>query len=96
MTGRSNNEAGKSVGQKIGFQFPGTPAGALFCRVVQVAILDVSAPGVGTVGSKKEQDRRSAGKYLAQEMPHAELCGVDSGWIRRVIRNSGLATHGWL
>lgn len=36
-------------------------------------------------------ERRAAKLYLAGRMYHAEICGIDPDWIRRVIKNVGLS-----
>lgn len=78
------NLAGKAVAEKINKQFPVTPEGQLMSAVIRQAVLDASSKSAHwTVVS-------NARRYLAGDMPAAELCGVDSGWIRRVVQSAGL------
>lgn len=71
-------ESREKAKEKIGMQFPRTVEGALFRAVVFSAIDDIGISG-------------DAEGYLKSEyIPHAEICGVDSDWIRRVLFEAGL------
>lgn len=56
-----------------------TPEARLFCAVIEQAIRDVA--------SGRELERRSAINFLSQKtIWHAELLGIDSEYLHRVLR----------
>ena len=67
--------------KKIRTQFGDTPEHKLMFAIVEQAIKDLN--------SRVICDRKSAEQYLKNEIPHAELCGVDSEWVRRVLKKCG-------
>ena len=50
------------------------------CAVVGCAVADLF----------DKSTRRDAERYLNGEMKHAELCGVDSVWIRETLQKVGV------
>jgi len=50
----------------------------LMLAIIEAAIHDLYV-------SSYVSNRKSAIKYLSNEIVHAEICGVDSDWIRRII-----------
>lgn len=72
--------------EKIKYQFPDNPEGRLMFAVIEQALKDLTA-----MKRSKEKPipdlliRASAENYLRGPMPHAELVGVSSDWIKRVI-----------
>ncbi len=94
---RSNKRAAEIAIQKIKPQWPNIkkdPIAKLFFYVVAQAIQDLGRKTTG--GCRHNQDktnreyRNDAIDYLSGEIHHAEAFGVDSGWIRSVIRKCGL------
>ena len=94
--GATRGGGGSSYGKKVIYNrvlqmvrrcFPvAIPEGKLCCAVVEQAISDVylspwSNDGIGYKG---------AWEYLTGSMPHAEICGVEAEYIRRVLVQSGL------
>jgi len=67
--------------KKIRTQFGDTPEHKLMFAIVEQAIKDLS--------SKSIEVSRSAERHIKNEIPHAELCGVDSEWIRLVLKKCG-------
>lgn len=70
-----------AANKKIRTQFRDTPEHKLCYAVVEQAINDLC----------DAKEERSAKRYLIGEIVHAELCGVDSDWVRRVILKCGLS-----
>lgn len=67
--------------EKIKTQFPTYPEAKLYFAVVALAVMDLSHGGAL---------RRAAERYLRGTIHAAEVCGVDSAWIRRVLRQFDL------
>lgn len=72
----------KVISAKLSFAFPKTREGRLFLSIVLFAIKDYGE----TILHAK-----SAKSYLNGEIFHAEMCGVESDYIRRVMNNVGIA-----
>jgi hypothetical protein len=73
--GLTRREQAVVIRRKIRSQFPlGVPEARLMCAVVEKAIDDGISGG-----------NDAAVMYLSGQIPHAEVCGVDSSWIHRVI-----------
>ena len=80
----SKTEKARLVIRRISYQFPSDAASKLLFAVVEQAIRDL-------VGKKTDRlDLISAKPYLKGKMPHAEVSGVRSDWIRQVISRVGL------
>jgi len=63
--------------KKIRHQFPGSAEGRLMYSIIALAISDaISSNGINSEQAKT---------FLLNEMPQAELCGVDSNWITNVL-----------
>jgi len=78
-----NTDRSRIIEKKIRTLFPETPEAKLMLAIVVRAVQDAST-GKGV--------KSAAGKsYLRGNMPHAEICGVNPGWIRRVIKKVGLS-----
>ncbi len=71
----SDKMRGKAALMRIKPQFPKSPEGSLMYEIIAQAIMDLF--------DKKEA--RNARRYLTNEMPHAELCGVKSEWITNTL-----------
>jgi hypothetical protein len=65
----------RAASKKVSSEFPKSPEGRLMFEIVALAINDLN----------KVQHRHSAIMYLLGPMPHAEICGVDPDWIRRIL-----------
>lgn len=79
----SNRERVNACIKKIEKQFPTSPEALLMLAVVQQAIKDCFGPPC--------YDKHTASAYLRRPIiEHAELCGVDSEWIRAQIKYAGL------
>jgi len=66
--------------RRVSAQFPSTPEAKLMCAIVGCAVTDLF----------DKSTRRDAERYLTGEMKHAELCGVDSVWIRETLQKVGV------
>lgn len=66
----------------IKHKFPQSPEGRLFFAIVEKAILDLT--------DKSATLRKDAERYLRGDIIHAQLCGVDPEWIRRVCLKHGV------
>ena len=65
---------------KISMQFRPEPYHRLMCAIVCTAIHDLS----------RKDARILAIDYIENDLIHAELCGVNSDWVRRVLREMRL------
>jgi len=63
--------------KKIRHQFPGSTEGRLMYSIIALAISDAA--------SSNGINARQAKTFLSNEMPQAELCGVNSNWITDVL-----------
>lgn len=70
-----------AVARKVGHQFPRTPEGALFHGIFRQALLDLFTPA----------HRYSACRHLQGRIYEAELCGIDSDWIRLQLKRAGIS-----
>ena len=68
--------------RKIGYQFADTPESNLMFAIVSQAAKDLT--------DKYGVIRRSAHEYVQNEIPHAEICGVSSDWIRETFIKGGV------
>ncbi len=68
--------------RKISYQFPNYPECQLMCAIVMHAIIDL--------GSTDKAIKLPAIRYLSGSIYHAELCEVDSVWIREVLTKCGV------
>lgn len=66
--------------KKIGFAFGDSPEEKLFFKIVAHAIHDL----------RSSEHHRSAKNYLRGDIVHAQACGVDADWIRRVLKDAGV------
>ena len=71
-----------AVCQKIRYQMPDTDDGDVMFGVIRQAVKDLY--------SKRKAVRVAAEKYLAGHIDAAEICGVESEWVRRVLREGGI------
>lgn len=72
--------------KKIGYQFPITPEGKLMKSIVSQAIRDSHSPYSLT--------RYRSRTYIEESLVHAEICGVDPEWIRKMAKKIGLTFDG--
>lgn len=77
----------RSLCRRIRYQFPRTPEGALMSGIVERAVLDLGESGAEP-GCDGMDVREHALRYLASDMPHAQIAGVDPAWIRKVIASA--------
>ena len=70
-----------AVARKVGHQFPPTPEGKLFLNILRQAMLDLFLP----------DHRYSACKHLRGWIYEAEICGVNSDWIRLQLKRAGIS-----
>ena len=83
-------------------QFPETPEAKLMYAIFEQALKDlvyrhlVIRGSVSAMDCKRRENARrlhnqnTAQQYVKSDMPHAEICDVDSDWIRRVMREERL------
>ncbi|MCP5013848.1 MAG: hypothetical protein GY938_01030 [Ketobacter sp.] len=69
--------------KKISAQFPDVPEGRLMAAVICQAVRDA-------VMKRDDIERSRARLYLSGRMEAAEICGVDSDWIRTVVHSHAL------
>ena len=82
---KSNNTKARlayQLGKKISYQFPDSPEGKLWAAVVRQAIQDLYG--------RTKTASKDAVRYLSDRIMAAELCGVDSEWIRSQVKKAGL------
>ena len=84
MKNLTNIQKAKLVCAAIAPHFGDKPEHRLMLSVVQKALMDAAGP----YSSWTEKD--GAKMYFKGHMPHAELCGVDSEWIRSKIEKYGM------
>lgn len=75
------------VKRRIKFVFPKTPEGKLMFSVVMACIEDAFLP---KTYERNAREISRAQRYIKGNMYHAEIAGVDSEWIRRVLNEEGL------
>ena len=61
--------------KKISHQFPSTPEGKLMFSIIEQALNDM----------KSSVNKSTAKKFLENKIPQAEICGVSSDWIKKVL-----------
>jgi len=72
-------------------QFPESSEANLMMAVIEQALRDLLIGDVESNGKIiPHADRASAARYLSGSIHHAEICGVESEWIRRVLAKVGL------
>ena len=76
--------------RKIKPQFPVSPEGKLFFKIVEAAIKDAFPNSDKKMRCGDIVNIDCARLYLHGNLPHAEACGVSSAWIRLVLRKVGL------
>ena len=99
----NNQMKAKMIAKKIKTQFPDYPEAFLMFSIVECALTDsVMTIGIYQKGKLKGEemiqdliDRASAIRYLSSDMPHCEMCGVSSYWVRGLISKLDMlpATH---
>lgn len=79
---RHTDERNKAMAvlRKIKLQFPDTPSGSLMYSIIAQAVRDLFT----------KSGRESAVKYLHSDMIHAEVCGVNPAWIKRLLKQAGV------
>ena len=78
------------VARKIKPQFyDSTGHGVLAYKIVERALADAFRD-VAPRDMQGHIDQKSALTYLSSEMPHCELAGVSSEWVRLIIAKVGL------
>lgn len=58
----------------------------LMCAIVTQSVRDLYAPACGAITGL---DKCSAMSYLNGDMSHAESCGVNGDYVRRILRGFG-------
>jgi|TARA_R100000458_G_scaffold23317_1_gene20845 hypothetical protein len=69
------------------------PEKKLMLSVIELALIDKYNWNQVMSRQPSQEERiliNSAGVYLEGELWHAEICGVDSDYVKRVIREEGL------
>ncbi|MDH5188844.1 MAG: hypothetical protein OEW37_07805 [Rhodospirillaceae bacterium] len=75
--------------------FPDTPEGVLYFAVISQCVKDGIQPEYKNFRGAKHKNsvaaywRRSALRYLRGPMFHAEMCGVEADYIRRLLKKGG-------
>ena len=68
-----------AVMRRIRAQFPETPEAKLCCAIVEQAATDLM-----------NKDYKSSAEEYLMNAKHAELCGVDTVWIKESFQKAGL------
>lgn len=81
--------------KKIRTQFPNIPEAQLCFAIIENAVFDLTAKKYRNMSENRkremEEHKRSAEEYLTQDsIFHAELCGVETSWIQRILRECGI------
>jgi len=66
--------------RRISAQFPNMPEAKLMCAVIGGAVSDLFDNTM----------RGAAVRYLNGEIKQAEMCGVDSVWVRETLQKAGV------
>ena len=77
-----------AIKRKLKHAWPELPEAQLMLACVENAIEDAFLPVNKTSQSncyRSWNDKVAAIQYLSGEMWHAEVCGMDSNWIREVM-----------
>tara|TARA_R110000772_G_scaffold58539_1_gene132494 strand:+ start:21415 stop:21711 length:297 start_codon:yes stop_codon:yes gene_type:complete len=70
-----------AIAKKVGHQFPNTPEGKLMRSIFHLSVVDLFV----------NSQRRSACRHLQGRIFEAEICGIDSDWIRHLFRTAGVS-----
>lgn len=68
--------------QKIRYQMPDTEEGDVMALVIRQTVKDLY--------HHREAVRVAAARYLSGHIDAAEVCGVESDWVRRVLKDAGI------
>ena len=71
---RLTKEQAATAANIIELQFPDSPEGKLMFAIVRQAIMDLPRKCLGAV------------EFIESEMWCCEVCGVESAWVRRVVK----------
>ncbi len=83
----SSEQHVNAITKKLSHQFPKSPDANLMLAIIRQALFDFLSPRTKSVGHfNPESEKRSAKRFLKSQILHAEICGVDSDWIRTVIK----------
>lgn len=77
----------RALMNKIRCQFPDTPEGRLMLAVINCALSDLLS---NRTGLEVERNRRNAAHYLAGNIWHAYISGIDAEWIHLQLRRAGV------
>ena len=72
--------------------WPKTPEAVLWFRVLESAICDAWPIARWPNLADHEDGKRYL--YEDEDIPAAEVCSIDSGWVRRIISEAGLPSCG--
>lgn len=76
-----------AVCKKISYQFENSAIGRLAYSVVERAIHDAC----GNIRDGRKEFHQDSGlRYLQGDMLWCEMAGVESDWVRRVLKESGI------
>lgn len=75
------------IARKIRSEFPDTPEANLMFAIIYQALKDAASVDAAHL---TYAERESAIDYLQGDIPHAAICGVDSDYIKKVIKHVGL------
>lgn len=77
---------------RIRSQFPDIPEAQLCCSVVVQALRDLFYPNNAGIEKENIQSNyETALNYLAGDIPHADIWGVEADWIRHLIYSMRVA-----
>jgi len=78
------------VCETVRAQVDDTPENNLMFAVFRQSILDFVSPDRDVNREENERNRRTALSYLLSDMPHLESCGIESKWVRKLLRRYSL------
>lgn len=78
----NNREKPDFIARVLSFHFPGSPEGQFMFAIVMQAIKDSV--------HKDKEIQRDAIRWLNDEIIPAEVCGIDSEFVREIVTKSGI------
>ena len=70
-----------AVAKKVGYEFPNSAEGRLMKGIFHQAVVDLFI----------ESQRTSAARHLQGWIYEAEMCGINSDWIRRLFETANVS-----
>jgi hypothetical protein len=79
----------RAISHKVLTQIPDRGEEQFMFAIFHQALMDLIAVPAPSMKESKvysmTRARRSARRYLNSNIPHLEMCGIDSDWVRRLL-----------